>query len=37
VRYSSQGARDAALKTDMIEGWARGLARLDQILVASAS
>jgi uncharacterized protein YndB with AHSA1/START domain len=32
VRYSSQEARDGALKTGMIEGWSMGHDRLDTLL-----
>ena len=37
VRYSSQAARDAALKTGMIEGWSQGHDRLDQLLATLVS
>ena len=34
VRYSSQAARDGALKTAMIEGWSQGHDRLDELLAS---
>jgi uncharacterized protein YndB with AHSA1/START domain len=34
VRYSSQAARDGALKTDMLEGWSQGYDRLDETLAS---
>ena len=37
VRYSSQAARDAALKTSMIEGWSQGHDRLDHLLATLVS
>lgn len=37
VVYSSTAARDAALETGMIEGWARALARLDDLLSSVVS
>jgi uncharacterized protein YndB with AHSA1/START domain len=36
VRYSSQAARDGALKTGMIGGWSQSHDRLDQLLAADA-
>ncbi|HXF53742.1 MAG TPA: SRPBCC domain-containing protein [Hyphomicrobiaceae bacterium] len=36
VRYSTQKARDGALKTGMIEGWTQGLDRLAGILATAA-
>lgn len=36
VRYSSQQARDAALKTGMLEGWGQGHDRLDEMLLAGS-
>jgi uncharacterized protein YndB with AHSA1/START domain len=37
VRYSSQAARDAALKTPMLEGWSQGHDRLDELLATLVS
>ena len=37
VRYSSQSARDAALKTGMVEGWSQGHDRLDELLATLVS
>lgn len=37
VRYSSQRARDGALKTGMIQGWAQSYDRLAELLASSAS
>ena len=37
VRYSSQAARDAALKTPMVEGWSQGHDRLDDLLATLVS
>jgi len=37
VRYSSQAARDAALKTPMVEGWSQGHDRLDELLATLVS
>lgn len=34
VRYSSQAARDGALKTPMLEGWSQGHDRLDEMLAS---
>ena len=34
VRYSSQAARDGALRTPMIEGWSQGHDRLDELLAS---
>ena len=37
VRYSSQAARDAVLKTPMLEGWSQGHDRLDELLATLVS
>ena len=37
VRYSSQAARDAALKTGMVDGWSQGHDRLDELLATLVS
>ena len=37
VLYSSQGSRDAALKTGMLEGWSQGHDRLDDLLATLVS
>ena len=37
VRYSSQTARDAVLKTPMLEGWSQGHDRLDELLATLVS
>ena len=36
VLYSSRAARDAALKTPMIDGWSQSYGRLDALLAASS-
>jgi uncharacterized protein YndB with AHSA1/START domain len=35
VRYSSQAARDGALKTPMLEGWSQSHDRLDDLLASA--
>ena len=37
VQYSSQAARDAALKAPMVEGWSQGHDRLDELLATLVS
>ena len=37
VRYSSERARDGAMKTGMLEGWSQGLDRLDELLAGASS
>jgi uncharacterized protein YndB with AHSA1/START domain len=37
VRYSTQAARDGALKTGMIEGWSQGHDRLDELIATLVS